>query len=245
MSINKWQVFCITENKWVYSWLDETQSKPTLCFNNNGHQINTESQQIVDSTQILTVKIEQESVPTGGNYSCQGFIMEIPPNSTNTEVVAWPFPITTSVVNIQETEANLGDTIDAIVNPRTLVGGTTSSTTVGSKTCTVNSTVIKHAQIGYDCHINAEHLGRITKIDPVNYTISFEKATTVEHQMGEHFFIELRIIRDYNLGSGARNALGSGNIGGKYLPFGSVTHVIYTNNSNITKKFMFNIEYLF
>jgi hypothetical protein len=244
MSLNKWQVFCITEKKWVQGWLEE-KNKPVTCFNNNGHEINTESQQIIDSTQIITVKVEQEAVPTGGHYSCQGFVIDIPANSSQIKAVAWPFSITTSVVNIQETSDNLGDFLDAIVNPKTPVGGITSLTLAGSKTCTVNSTVVKHSKVGYDCYINNEHLGRITKIDCVNFLITFEKVSTLEHAMGSPFFMELRIIRDYPLGSGARNALGSGNIGGKYLPYGSMTHVRYTNKSDVPKKFMFNIEYLF
>jgi hypothetical protein len=245
MSLNNWQIYCITENKWVSGWLHSDISIPSVCFNNDQHEINTNSPQILESTQVLSVKIEQEFIPTGGHYGCQGYIMEIPANTSLTKPISWPYPITTSVVNIQDTDENLGDTLEAIVNPKTLIGGTTSVTLQGSNTCTVNSTAIENSKIGYECYISNEHLGRIIDINKQTFVITFENELQVEKNMGSPFYAELKIIRNYYLGSRQGNCLGSGNIGGKHLPANTITNVVYKNNSNIDKKFIFNVEYLF
>jgi hypothetical protein len=245
MSVNKWQIYCATEQKWVSGWLHSDDPSPVVCFNNDQHQINIDSCQITETTQIIKVVVEQESIPTGGHYACQGYVIEIPANTTVTRSISWPFSITTSVVNIMENSDNLGDTLEAIVNPKTLVGGVTSVVLQGTKSCTVNSTVLTYAEIGFDCYIGDEHCGRILSINKQNFIIIFEKELLNEKNMGSPFFIELKIIRDYPLGSGARNGLGSGNIGGKHLPKNTVTNVVYKNNSNIDKRFMFNVEYLF
>lgn len=245
MSINKWQIYCITENKWVSGWVHSDDPNPTVCFNNDQHQINIGSPQILETTQVISVKIEQEFIPTGGHYGCQGYLMEIPANTTVIKPISWPYNITTSVVNIQDTDENLGDVLEAIVNPKTLVGGTTSVTLQNSRTCTVNSTVFTYAKIGYYCYIGNEHLGRIININKDTFVITFENSLQSEKNMGFPFYIELKIIRDYNLGSKQGNCLGSGNIGGKFLQANTITNVVYKNNSNIDKKFRFNVEYLF
>jgi hypothetical protein len=245
MSINKWQVYCNTENTWVSGWVSSESENPCCCFNNNSHNINTDSPQIIDSTAVITVKIEQEYIPTGGHFACQGFSMTIPANTTTILPVSWPFPVTTSIVNVQEIEENAGDILEAIVNPRTVVGTTTSVTLNGTKTCTVNSTVINNAQIGYEFYIGVVHLGRVLAIDKTNFIITFETTTTQEHPLGSPVYLELKIIRNYQLGTKVGSSLGAGNIGGKYLPKNTITNVIYTNNSNIEKKFRFSVEYLF
>lgn len=245
MSVNKWQIYCISENKWVSGWIHSNDPTPTVCFKNDQHEVNTSSPQILETTQIISVKVEQEFIPTGGHYGCQGHLMEIPANTTVINPISWPYPITTSVVNIQDTDENLGDILEGIVSPKTLVGGTTSVTLQGSNTCTVNSTVIQNSKIGFECYILNEHLGRIIGIDKNTFVITFENELQIQKNMGSLFYIELKIIRDYHLGSKQGNCLGSGNIGGKYLPANTVTNVVYKNNSNVDKKFRFNVEYLF
>jgi hypothetical protein len=239
-SVKKWQIYCIEESKWVEGW---SVDKPIVCFNHNTHEINPNSQQILETTQLITVKIDQEEIPTGGHYCCEGFVFDCPPNVVTVYPVRWPIPITTSVVTIQALPENIGDIVNCIVNPKTLVGGTTSFVSAGSTRCSVNSTVIENAKVGYECFINNELLGRIINIFPLTFEVEFETPTTVNYNMGNPFFIQLRIIRNHQVTEFFQ--LGASNIGGKYVPQQFVTHVIYTNNSNVDKKFRFNIEYLF
>jgi hypothetical protein len=245
MSINQWRVYCTTENAWVSGWVSSTDPTPTTCFNNNTHTINQSSQQILTSTQLVTTKIIQETVPTGGHYSCQGFTFNIAPSTTDNILVSWPFPITTTVVHVQPLLDNVGDTLDAIVSPRTLVGAIGANVAIGDITAVVSTTVISNAAIGFDFYIDSEHVGRILEIYPTTSTIKFETPATIAHTAGTLLYLELRIIRNFPLGCENGNDLGAASLGGKYLPAGTVTKIIYTNNSTVTKTFRFSIEYLF
>jgi hypothetical protein len=100
-------------------------------------------------------------------------------------------------------------------------------------------------KIGWEILIGSEYLGRITEIDLDNFFITVENATTVYHQIGSPVFVQVRVIKNFQLGVKDCNQLGVSNIGGKYLKTGTTTKVTYTNNSNVNKQFRFSIEYLF
>ena len=241
MSIKKWRIFCNTENIWSEGWLD---NEPTVCFNNNTHEVNVSSIQTLENIEKLEVKIKREDTPTGGNYNIQGYSMIIPPNTDQILPVSWRFPINVLSVHCQSNSSNLGDKLNAISRPKTLVGVNTSELQIGQNTVNVNSTVIQNCRIGYDIYIQDESLGRVTSIDILNSTVSFENTCLNTYTAGSYISIELRIIRDFNLGYYYGNDFGAFN-GNKYIDTGVITNVIYTNNSGTEKKFCFSVEYLF
>lgn len=241
----RWRIYCITEGIWTYGWISEDEGTPGSCFTNNTHTVNSSSQHVVETTHETVVRIDQETIPTGGNFTSEGYCMDILANQTNTLAVSWPFPITTSAVHVQSMVENDGDTLDAIVNPQTNVGTITSGYGVGVTTLDVDVSVIGAIQLGFEVYINSESLGRCISIDTVNLNITVEKATTVTHAVDSPVYIELKIIRNFQLGTNSGNDLGTSNMGGQYLQAGTITHVIYTNTSNDVKKFRFLVEYLF
>jgi hypothetical protein len=244
MSLTKWRIYCITENSWTEGWL-ESGHTPTTCFRNNEHNVNPSSLQDIETTQKILVHIEQEAIATGGNYKTDGFAFTAAPNTTTIFPTTWPIPITTSVVHILDTVENLDDTLDAIVAPQTPVGVITAEHQIGCHIVSTNSTVFAHAKVGYECFVGMEFLGRILELNPSTLTIRFQNPTTVVHAAGEYFSIQLRIIQNYPLGTKIGGNLGVASIGGKWLPANTITNVIYTNNSNVAKKFRFTVEHLF
>ena len=244
-TLTKWRVFCLTENGWTEGWLADSGGPPTSCFHNNEHNINVNSIQSMDTTQTLTVKVAQESIPTGGNYKTKGFTMDIVPSGVTTLAVSWPINITSIAVHAMSTVDNLGDTIDAVVAPYTPCGVITADHPASVNSVSVNSTVIANAKVGYECFVGSEFLGMITGIDVANLVVHFVNTTTVLHHGGTYFFIQRRIIENLPLGLPSGNDLGISSQGGNYLPAGIITHVIYTNNSNVAKKFSFHVEHLF
>ena len=245
MSLTKYKIFCIEEQSWTEGWLSQEDGPPTVCFHNNTHEVNLNSVQELDSTQVLTVKIEEESIKTGGHYVVEGHQFTALANTDTSYTVSWPMPVSVTVVNVQTTDENLGDVLNSIVNPNTICGVITSNFEIGGKTISVNSTVTANVKIGWEILIGSEHLGRITEIDLDNFFITVENATTVYHQIGSPVFVQVRVIKNFQLGVKDGNQLGVSNIGGKYLKTGTTTKVTYTNNSNVNKQFRFSIEYLF
>ena len=213
MTIKKWRIFCNTENLWSEGWLEQ---EPTVCFNNNTHTANLNSVQILEETEKVEVKIQREDISTGGNYNIQGYSMTIAANTTEILPVSWKFPINVLSVHCQSNDLNIGDTLDAIIRPKTLVGVNTVELVQGASTVSVNSTVIENCKIGYDIYIADEALGRVTSIDAVNSTVTFENTSLITYSPGTYIYLELRIVRDFNLGYYYGNDFGAFN-GNKYI----------------------------
>jgi hypothetical protein len=242
MSVSKWKIYCQEEQQWTEGWSVES---PIKCFNNNLHEVNLNSIQELESTHLLRVKIEEESIETGGHYTVEGHCMTIQPNAVTTYDISWPFPVSVTVVNIQSKAENVGDTLSSIVGYKTICGVVTSNIGVGQTQISVTSTVIVNVKIGFEIYIGSEFLGRIVAIDAPNFFITMETPTTIYHPIGSPVYTQVRAIRNYQLGMYSGNELGVSNIGGKYLKTGTLTKIFYTNNSNEEKKFRFSIEYLF
>jgi len=243
--LTKWRIFCLTENIWSEGWLDSSAGFPIKCFNDGGHSVNNNSCQEIDTTNTLTVSIKQESIQTGGNFKSKGYSFECGANSTSTYSVSWPYPITAMVVHILTDNSQRGDVMSAVVGPQTPVGVILSQCSEGDTTVSVNSTVIAHAYVGYECFIGVESLGRILEIDANNLIVRFETPATQNHPANSYFKIQMRIIENHLLGYSFGNDIGVSNIGGKYLPASLPTIVEYTNNSMSDNTCRFTIEYLY
>lgn len=237
----KWKIFCNTENNWTDGWLSKTQGSPTVCFNDNSHDIDSTSSKFLDTTEV---SIKREDTLTGGNYNCQGYSVEILPWETKIIPVSWPFPVNITSVNIQSNDKHLGDVVNAVVNPKALAGVSTSECILGDNTIFVNSTVLDNAKIGYDLWIEDELVGRIIKVDMLNSSVTLESSLLQGYPIGAYIYMEIRIIREFNLGYRNGNNFGTFN-GNKYIPADIVTKIIYKNNHQTFKTFCFSIEYLF
>jgi hypothetical protein len=243
--LSKWRVFCVTENGWSYGWLETGSDAPTTCFNNTSHQVNTGSISVIDTTENLTVKIKQETVETGGNFKSKGYSFVAGANTSTTLSVSWPYPVTACAVHIQTTEAQMGDVLNAIVGPKTIVGVIVSPAYVGNTVVSVNSTVFKNSYVGYEAYIGSQFVGEILELNPDLFTVKFSIPLTVDLPLNSYFKIQMRIIDSHMLGHTVGNDIGATNIGGKSVPKNLPTHVIYKNNSDFEKTFCFTIEYLY
>lgn len=241
----RWQIYCTTEAKWSSGLRDQSLGAPTTCFNVSTHSVDLTSAQQIGDVQLINVKVIQEDVPTGGHYCTEGFVMNLAALETQTLSIKWPMNTTATVVHVQSLKENLDDTLSATINPYTLIGTITSNVAINTTTANVSSTVITNIKIGFDIYINTENLGRVISIDTTNLIVTFENPTTIAHIAGEYVYTEMKLIKNFQLGTENGNDLGLASIGGKYLKANTVTNIIYKNNTNIAKRFRFSIEYLF
>lgn len=246
MGIIHWKIYCNTESIWTQGLLDQSLGPPTVCFKNDTHSVNINSSQQLDNNETFNVKVIQEDIPTGGHYTTEGFTMTIPPLTTQALPVSWPMKTTCTLVHVQSMPENLGDTLDAVINPHTIIGVITSNIPINTKVAFANSTVITNIKSGFECYIGSEYLGRVLSVDNINSKITFENPTTIVHNPGEYVFTEMKLIRNLQLGTNNGYDLGLSSLGGKYLKENTITNIIYTNNSDtLTKTFRFSVEYLF
>lgn len=80
--IYKYRVWCSTENKWEYIWLEDTQSAPTSCPTNVAHTIDSNKTTIVSSSNVdpqtdsdNAIMSRQKIAKSGHHY--QGMFAEL------------------------------------------------------------------------------------------------------------------------------------------------------------------------
>lgn len=128
-TLYKYQVRCITDNKWVTIW---NETAPTVCPENNTHTINSSLTTIVDKISEETVKVKEENVPTGENFGTRPLHLTANAGTTATQTAAWPFKVSALSVNFVANCAHIGDTIDMIVGKDTTIGWITANVSQAS-----------------------------------------------------------------------------------------------------------------
>jgi hypothetical protein len=223
----------------------ESSETPHQCFNDSTHEFNGESFQVINQTVLSSVRLIEEEIPTGGFFRSEGFALVAPANSTHDLVVSWPYPVGVLDCNIQTTAADIGNTVQGVVGPNTVMGILTSDAGASSAVLSVSSTVIENVHIGLECVLDGELIGEIIGIDAAASTVTIDPPLSQSFTAGILVGGQRRIIKNFNLGYVQGCSIGSSKIGASYIPVGVTTRVTYTNNSPDEKTFNFNIEYLY
>lgn len=237
--LNEYEFYC-TVHGWVQVWSD---TQPTKCPRNEADVINPDSFMIINSTALNIVKIAQESISTGGNYKCRGYSFTALANQTTTYSFSWPFRITISCAYIQTDTSQLGDVLEVIIAPKTIVGAVTAPVTSGTNSFTVSDTVLQHIMIGYELFIANEFLGEIVTI--VGSVVTTVNNVAADYNPGSLVAFQIKLVDSYILGNPPGNILGSVEIAGKSIPPGIAAHVNYINNSSTVKTCSLHLQYLY
>lgn len=243
-----WRIYCITEGKWTYGYLDDTQGTPTTCFSDTGHQVNGNSQQQVSviSSAVTNMKLLEESTPTGGNFRCQGYKLTCPAGQTSIHTIFWKYPI--SVMGSFFTSKSIweGCILDTIVAPDTIVGTLTANVGIGIDVLPVSLSTLQYIQVGYELKINSDLIGQIVYIDANALTVSVDMVTVKSYTSGDLVKFQVRTIKDFEFsGNDERHIIGNSKVGGKYLPTGITANILFNNTTDSSIDFRYEVEYLF
>lgn len=247
--VNQWRIYCISEASWVYGYLEESVT-PSKCFNNTSHTINPESYTFIEKISPSVFEVKEELISTGGNFRCEGFSFDIPPNTTNIKQCSWKYPTNALAVFFTCDSTNKDDLLNATVGPETIVGTITSDISINSTIINVSDSVLTYIKVGYEILLTKNSttyfLGEVISINNNNKTISIDTPVTELFTSGNIVKIQRKIIKNFVLGIPWRYVIGDSKIGASYIPSNIITNVIYQNKSlTDTKKFNFQIEYLY
>jgi hypothetical protein len=260
MSVNKYQIFCITEGTWVSSYGTE---EPHHCANDQTHIINDDSIQLLETISNTTVIISEESIPTGGHFKSRTIECNIPAGVTGIETdYDHIFPYDVSMLNVffNTDDIHNGDTVSAHVSPLTLIGMITEDYDMGvTTTMHVSPSTIEHIFIG--CYIDlysgitGGNVGCVTQVDKLTNTITMceisdlsemaEMVEMSEFPTGSYVHLTVKMIDKFHLEANRRIILGGNKIGSSFVPANTIGRIKYTNNSGDAKRFIFGIEYLY
>jgi hypothetical protein len=246
-SIYHYRVYCCTEEVYAYVW---SATPPTVCPNNNQHQIDSASITIIDSREQNNVSIVQvQPGTTGEHYRVESLYITIPPNSIFTKDLTWPFNISVMTINFSVGIEHEGDILNGYIAPNTTIGVITDMISQGDTTLHVNSTVLSNLKVGFLVNVtNGSQnmdLGQCVNVDLVNSTVTCEFPATTSINVGAYLQMTINNIRNMILGEPDTIRLANKHVNSSLLPKGKIARFVYQNNSAEEKKFMFYYEILY
>lgn len=240
---NKWRYRCTTESKDIYEVRASTESAPTTCRNDTAHTINADSLTVVQQISDTVVKVQEETIATGGNFrfaqiDVQGLTGPQPYVNTYT----WKKPISVLDIHIVPSTENYGDRVNlSVLSPNVGlgyggIGFVAQDVNPGATSIYVTSTVMDNTYVGYDITLlgsTAWHMGEVIEKSGTTNQLVLEYpcgitvlANTVVKQ--EVFISD---VNHNTLGPQQRFPIGEGKIGGSYVPKGSQVNVRYYNEN--------------
>lgn len=241
--VNNYRLYCITESAYVSVW---GTVEPTKCPNDSSHNIDTNSTVIVQTISTSTVKVEEDS---DGYFESENIEINVPagsPGDITTYDITWPMNVTLWKTLLTPTNDMIGDTLNVLASPETTLGVITSSTSIGSTTIPVNSTVTENIYRGFlvtlDDGVNKNVCGRCINVDKAAGTISFETATTSAYTTGAQVKISIYVLKDIRIIDTKTIEIGDKGFKGKNIPAGMIMRIYYTNNSGTAKTFFWRPE---
>ena len=250
-TLYKYALTCSDESVTKHVWRSEGDPVPTKCPDDTSHTIVSSSIRIVDKRENNKVVVQEEEVPTGGNFRIESVTFDIPAGQTHAENKSWNYNVSVLDVFYVSTSDHVGDNIEIIVAPDTTIGVITANVDIGDTVINVSQTVIDYTMVGYNINlndgVNNDNLGPVTSIDKDNLTITCTNPTTNAFSAVSPTYVvqNIYMLRDFEIGPPFHIPIGDGKIGGSSIPAGTVVRVNYTNNGIVTKRFVPYIEYLY
>lgn len=256
---NKWTYRCITESQQIEEILEESEPAPTSCRRGSAHTIDLNSVSVEMQISDKHIKVQEESVATGGNFRFAQMFIDGPTGTQPTEsIYTWKKPISVLDIHIAPTNENLGDRVElSVLSPDVGlgyggIGVLASQANPGDTAIYVSSTVMENTMVGYDLTLlgtTSCHLGEVIEKSGVTNQLIMEYPVGVTMDAMTTVVRQEIFISDNNsnyLGPPQRYPIGEGKIGASHVPAGSHVKAKYYNVDNqVNKKLFAQINYLY
>lgn len=198
--------------------------------------------------------IIQDKGYTGGNPMVQGMGGFCDKNMTTNFQASWPFIVCIMCIRFNILPIHVGDEINVTVCPDSYLSDISSDISIGTTQITLDTLTNEYGitvQKGYFVKItdgtNTENLGRIIDVDTNNKIITVEVATTNGYTSSTptQILLSIHTVLNLKLNGPGFSTVGDDKITGCVLPANCPVSFKYTNNSDTTKDFYANLEYLY
>ena len=234
---------CITENTNVTTW---GTSSPVSCPNNTNHSIDVNSIAIIGTIQKNSVIVEEDS---NGYFETTHFVNEIPAGETgaiSTHDISWDFDITLWRTALTVTQDMIGDEIQVVASPETVVGVVTSQININDSIINVSPTVIANTQRGFQCVLDDgvnKFTTEIKSIDKTNNQITLKNNSPYNYTVNTPVKIGIFLVRYLQMHNTETYEIGLKGLKGKEIKTGTVLRIYYKNNNGTFKKIFWRSEY--
>jgi hypothetical protein len=245
--VNHWKIFCNTEQNWVEGYLAKNIEAPTKCFNNTSHDVNLNSTNLIGTIgEVQEVYVKAEKIPSGsGSFRNEGGAISIQPNETKVIPYIWKKDMNMLNICCTPNDKNIGDKLDLIISPNTIIG-------VLRETANENDTILKLTtnylsllRVGYEVLLNGTIVGEAIEIDTNDNSVRVCCDLNQVFPIGCPFGFQIKMIKNLYIANNHPIEVGRLAVGPSFLPANTLCHVVYTNNDNQSKEFIYNLEYLY
>lgn len=209
---------------------------------------NHTGQPLLVDVDIVKVFQEQPDKITNGHYRGQGLSLSISA-TTGLQTFDFVFPIPISILSatVMPQSSMIGDKVNVLIAPDTMVGTITADVTAGSNVLTVSSTVLDNIDLGIlikiDDGTNSESLGQVIDISGSDITV--ENSTTNAYATGSAVKITWQVLKDFVISTTYPIVIGETSLSSLYLPSNTVLRIVYDNISGTAKDLSVLLEYFY
>ncbi len=249
-SVGNYKIYCNDENKYVSGW---SVAPPSACYNNNAHDININSVQLIQTISTDTVKIKEDSILIPRNVWIKHIeFTGIYPQTSQDQYFTFKIPISMYSFTFVTDNTNKGDEFTIAVNPDTPLGLITENLNAGVTTLHAPPGLLLYGWNGFELKItdgtNTDDLGMILSIDKDTGIVEFENKT--EHNFSSNNSVvkmTYYTMKNFKFGAPGVQRYGDDIIGGASPPIGTVVKFTYNNNSasGDPKNFIMSLTLLF
>jgi hypothetical protein len=243
-SINQWEIFCETENKFVQFLSISGNPPPIVCPNNNEHTITNNRTFLEKVIQQEELKIKEETIPTQGFYKVEGKIMNCPANIVSTQETILKRPASTLAFYASTVPANYKDTLDVYVNLG-IIGVLSQNLEQNSSSISIITPIFENIPVGFEIYIGETCFGEILAKNSENNTLTVEIPASQQYTTGTPVSLKNRMMKNFIIGLCPRYEFGLSTIGGTYMSSSYTVTTHYTNISNEDKTLIYYVEYLY
>ncbi len=234
--VGLYQIYCVTESAMIEG-LSFTSSPPTVCYNNNAHQVNLSSVSLLGVASDKVVTIKEDKVAIARNVKIEA-INFVNVESNSSQTVDYKFNIITSMYSFKfmTDDTNKGDFITIVSNPNTPLGLITQNVAGGATTFYAPPALLLYGQQGFNVVLsdgtNTDDIGYIKTINKTTGAVTFSTPTTLSVLASNGLgYMIYYIMQNVPIGTPATYAFGEDVVGGSAVPVGTIVRFIYQNNS--------------
>lgn len=239
-------------------WRELSQGDPTTCRNDSSHKI--VGFPIVAETidpEEITVK-EEQTISGNSIYAFDTIAFSIPAKSTAMGECSWTDDIGVLSFTYVTKPEHEGDTFTGYIGENTEICAIQTEVKAGEKTIPIPLTgngqsmfmnfLCKGCKLKITDGKNTDDLGFITAADKSSFTLSVENATTRTFDAGSKLLLTRILggrLGPIEIGPAWSYTIGKDKIGSSYLPANTKIKIEYNNKSDVEKRFVVIVRYLY
>ncbi len=230
----QYKIFCNTENSYITGW---GTTPPTVCYNNNGHTVNSNSVQVIQTITSNEVTVKEDSISVNRNARIEAiYFTNVASFDTQDKTYVFQYPTSMYSYTFSVDDTNKDDEITISVNENTTMGLITSNVTAGATVIHAPVALLLYGQVGMNLSlvddVNTDEIGYILSIDQNAGTVTCSIPT--EHSFSSSNTVvkmTYYVMRDLRLSNAGVYKWFDDIIGGSPPPVGTTVKFTYRNNA--------------